>query len=209
MARLALIPQERRFYDLFEQAAANLVQAATQLLDLLEHFQDVPQKVQRIRDLEHVGDNITHELMAQLHRTFVTPLDREDISLLAHSLDDIMDFIDAAAVSILVYRIKAPTEKALQLARLVLQCAEVVDRSIRKLRHRARFQSILQDAVEINRLENEADQVYREALMDLFDNHTDAVEIIKLREIYDQLEGATDRCEDVANVLEGVVLKYG
>ena len=120
-----------------------------------------------------------------------------------------MDFIDAAAVSILVYRIKAPTEKALQLARLVLQCAEVVDRSIRKLRHRARFQSILQDAVEINRLENEADQVYREALMDLFDNHTDAVEIIKLREIYDQLEGATDRCEDVANVLEGVVLKYG
>jgi predicted phosphate transport protein (TIGR00153 family) len=208
VARLALIPQERRFYDLFEQAAANLVQAATQLVDLLEHFQDVPQKVQRVRDLEHVGDNITHELMALLHRTFVTPLDREDISLLAHSLDDVMDFMDAAAISMLIYRIKAPTEKARQLARLIVQCTEVVDHAIKKLRNRGGFRDILNDAIELNRLENEADQVLREALMELFDNHTNPVEIIKWREIYEQLESATDRCEDVANILEGVVLKY-
>lgn len=209
MARLSLVPQERRFFDLFEQGAANLVEAADMIRDLLEDYRDVPEKVERIRELEHIGDGITHELMAQLHRTFVTPLDREDITQIAERLDDVVDLIDAAAVSMVLYRIPAPKDRACQLGVLIVECAKVVQRAIGKLRHRRSFQSMLQDAIELNRLENEADQVLRSALMELFDNSTDPVEIIKWREIYEQLETATDRCEDVANVLEGIVLKYG
>lgn len=209
MARFSLIPQDRKFFDLFEQGAANLVQAGEAIRDILEDYQDIPGKVEHIRELEHIGDSITHELMAQLHRTFVTPLDREDISQIAERLDDVVDLIDAAAVSMVLYRIKAPKERALQLANLIVECTQVVERAIRKLRHRASFPSMLQDSIELNRLENEADQVLRSALMELFDDSTDPVEIIKWREIYEQLETATDRCEDVANVLEGIVLKYG
>ena len=209
MAGLSLIPQERKFYDLFERASANLVESGEALRDLVEDFQSVEQKVEHIRDLEHVGDSITHELMNLLRRTFITPIDREDISQIANSLDDVVDLIDAAAVSMVLFRIREPKEKAKQLAALIVECTQVVDRAIRKLRSRRNFPSMLQDSIELNRLENEADQVLRSALMELFDNHTDAVEIIKWREIYEQLETATDRCEDVADVLEGIVLKYG
>jgi len=209
MAGLSLIPQERKFYDLFERASANLVESGQALQDLVEDFQGVEQKVEHIRDLEHVGDSITHELMNLLRRTFITPIDREDISQIANSLDDVVDLIDAAAVSMVLFRIREPKEKAKQLAALIVECTQVVDRAIRKLRSRRNFPSMLQDSIELNRLENEADQVLRSALMELFDNHTDAVEIIKWREIYEQLETATDRCEDVADVLEGIVLKYG
>ena len=209
MAGLSLIPQERKFYDLFERDSANLVESGEALRDLVEDFQSVEQKVEHIRDLEHVGDSITHELMNLLRRTFVTPIDREDISQIANSLDDVVDLIDAAAVSMVLFRIREPKEKAKQLAALIVECTQVVDRAIRKLRSRRNFPSMLQDSIELNRLENEADQVLRSALMELFDNHTDAVEIIKWREIYEQLETATDRCEDVADVLEGIVLKYG
>ena len=209
MAGLSIIPQERKFFDLFERGTANLVLAGEALQDLLDNFQEVPQKVEHIRDLEHIGDSITHDLMNLLRRTFVTPLDREDISEIANSLDDVVDFIDAAAVSMVLYRIEKPQQKARELAALIVECTHVVDRAVRKLRHKGSFPSMLQDTIELNRLENEADQVLRAALMELFDNNKDAVEIIKWREIYEQLETATDRCEDVANVLEGVVLKYG
>ncbi len=131
------------------------------------------------------------------------------MAAIAERIDDVVDLIDAAAVSMVLYRIQAPKEKARELGALIVECVNVVERAIRKLRHRGSFQSMLQDAIELNRLENEADQVLRRALMELFDDNTDAVEIIKWREIYEQLETATDRCEDVANVLEGIVLKYG
>jgi predicted phosphate transport protein (TIGR00153 family) len=209
MAGLSLIPQERRFYDLFERASANLVESSLALRALIEDFTEVQQKVEHIRDLEHVGDSITHDLMNLLRRTFITPLDREDISEIANSLDDVVDLIDAAAVSMVLFRVESPKEKARELAALIVSCAEVVDRAIGKLRSRKEYQSMLQDSIELNSLENEADQVLRAALMELFDNHTDPVEIIKWREIYEQLETATDRCEDLADVLEGIVLKYG
>ena len=209
MARFSLIPREAKFYDFFEQDVANLVTAAKELMDLFENYDDVETKVSRFIDLEHQGDVITHQIMGQLHRTFVTPLDREDIALLANSLDDIMDFIEGAARTAVLYRIARPTESARKLAAIIFNVTTELNKAILCLRHRNKFKQILEHCVEVNRLENEADNVHHAALAELFDNATDIVDIIKWREIYEQLESATDRGEDVANALEGIVVKYG
>lgn len=209
MARFSLIPREAKFYDFFEQDVANLVTAAKELMDLFENYDDVETKVSRFIDLEHQGDVITHQIMGQLHRTFVTPLDREDIALLANSLDDIMDFIEGAARTAVLYRIARPTERARELAAIIFKVTAELNKAILCLRHRNKFKQILEHCVEVNRLENEADNVHHAALAELFDNATDIVDIIKWREIYEQLESATDRGEDVANALEGIVVKYG
>lgn len=205
--RFRLIPREERFFDLFEAGAANVVEAAQALVDLLEHYQDVSGKVQRLADLEHRGDTITHELMARLHRTFVTPLDREDISLIGEHIDDVVDLIEGSATAMMVYRIKEPTPYALKLGQVILKAAIEVNNAVRMLRDRKQYRNILGICVELNRLENEADVVLRSALVDLFENGTDVYDLIKWRELYESLETATDRCEDIANALEGIVLK--
>ena len=146
--------------------------------------------------------------MAQLNRTFVTPFDREDIALLAHTLDDVTDFIHAAADAMLIYKVESPTRRAKELADIIVQAAAEVERAIPQLRHRAELEKVLPRCVEINRLENVADEVFRSALVELFDETKDVAQIIKWREIYEHMESATDRCEDVSNVLEGVALKY-
>lgn len=209
MARFSLIPREAKFYDFFEQDVANLVTAAKEIMDLFENYDDVETKVSRFIDLEHQGDVITHQIMGQLHRTFVTPLDREDIALLANSLDDVMDFIEGAARTAVLYRIARPTERARELAAIIFKVTTELNKAILCLRHRNKFKQILEHCVEVNRLENEADNVHHAALAELFDSATDIVDIIKWREIYEQLESATDRGEDVANALEGIVVKYG
>jgi len=210
------IPKEEKFFDLFEQGAQNLVEASNLLIDLFEHFEAPEEKVQRISQLEHEGDNITHRIMEQLNRTFVTPLDREDISLLAQRLDDVMDFIEGAASAMLIYDIASPTQRARELARTLLQATLEVNKAIPLLRRRSQLKQILKYCVEINRLENESDRIIRSALAELFHsvkncelpNYCPIVDIIKWREIYEHIENASDRCEDIANVLEGVVLKY-
>jgi len=197
------------FYDLFEQETANLVTAAEKLVDLFEHYEDVEAKAKQLKDLEHEGDIITHEIIQRLHRTFVTPIDREDITLLAQSLDDVMDFIEAAGRTAHLYSIAQPTERARELARIVAKIAYKLCEVMPRLRHRDQFPWILKQCVEINTLENEADDVHHAALVELFEVcHLDACEVIKWREIYEHLENATDRGEDVANVLEGIVLKH-
>jgi len=197
------------FYDLFEQETANLVTAAEKLVDLFEHYEDVEAKAKQLKDLEHEGDIITHEIIQRLHRTFVTPIDREDITLLAQSLDDVMDFIEAAGRTAHLYSIAQPTERAQELARIVARIAYKLCEVMPRLRHRDQFPWILKQCVEINTLENEADDVHHAALAELFEVcHLDACEVIKWREIYEHLENATDRGEDVANVLEGIVLKH-
>ncbi|TEU17737.1 MAG: DUF47 domain-containing protein [Dehalococcoidia bacterium] len=197
------------FYDLFEQATANLVIAAEKLVDLFDNYEDVEAKAKELKELEHKGDVITHEVVARLHRTFVTPIDREDITLLVHRLDDVMDFIEAAGRTAFLYRIAQPTERAQELARVVLKMARKLNEVVPRLRRRDQFPWILKQCVEINTLENEADDVQHTALAELFEVcHLDACEVIKWREIYEHLENATDRGEDVANVLEGIVLKY-
>jgi len=193
---------------MFEKSAGNLVMAAGKLVDLFEDYRDVEKKVKRIKELEHEGDTITHEIMKHLHSTFVTPIDREDIALLAHGMDDVMDFIDAAARTAFLYRIEQPTPKARELASVILKVTYNLNEIMPLLHDRKYFKQILEQCVEINSLENEADDILHASLVELFDNCNDALEIMKWREIYGHLESATDRAEDVANVLEAVVLKY-
>jgi predicted phosphate transport protein (TIGR00153 family) len=206
--RFSLIPRNYRFHDLFEQDARNLVLASEALTDLLEHFQNVDLKAGRIRELEHQGDEITHELYLQIHQTFVTPLDREDIAALAERMDDVMDSMEEAAAAIRIYGIERPTPVAKSFADLVrLQCIQI-ERAIGNLRRRSDMKRIHEQLVEINRLENEADRLFRNARADLFRNEVDPTDIIKWRDIYTHLEAATDSAEQVAQVLEGIVLKH-
>lgn len=209
MAKFSLIPRDMEFYDLFEKETGNLVTAAEKLVDLFENYENVVAKAKELKNLEHEGDVITHEIIARVHRSFVTPIDREDITLLAHSLDDVMDFIEAAGRTANLYCVAKPTERAKELAGIVVKMAQKLNEVVSRLRHRDQFQWILEQCVEINTLENEADDVEHAALAELFEVcHFDACEVIKWREIYEHLENATDRGEDVANVLEGIVLKH-
>jgi predicted phosphate transport protein (TIGR00153 family) len=209
LAKLSFIPRDMEFYDLFDQETANLVVAAEKLVDLFNNYENVEAKAKELKELEHKGDVITHQIIARVHRSFVTPIDREDITLLAHSLDDVMDFIEAAGRTAWLYHIAQPTERARELARIVDKMARKLNEVMPQLRHRDKFKWILERCVEINTLENEADDVQHAALAELFEAcRTDACEVIKWRELYGHLEDATDRGEDVANVLEGVVLKY-
>jgi len=197
------------FYDLFEQGTSNLVVAAQKLVDFFDNYENVEAKAKELKDLEHQGDVITHEIIARAHRSFVTPIDREDITLLAQSLDDVMDFIEAAGRTANLYHIAQPREAARELARIVVKMAMKLNEVIPRLRRHDQFPWILKQCVEINTLENEADDVQHAALAELFEVcSTDTCEVIKWREIYDHLENATDRGEDVANVLEGIVLKH-
>ncbi len=208
MVKFPFIPREEKFFDLFEQSARNMVKIARELKELLDSWENVAIKVAEITELEHEGDSITHQIVAQLHRTFVTPFDREDIALLSHVMDDVTDFIHAAADAMLIYKIAQPTPRAKELADIIVQAAAEIERAMPLLRRRSELKKVLEHCVELNRLENMADKVFRSALGELFDDTKDTAYIIKWREIYEQMESATDRCEDVANVLEGVALKH-
>ncbi len=209
MSRFPFIPREEKFFDLFEESALNMVKVARVLKELLDNWKDVEQKVDEITRLEHEGDTITHQIIAQLHRTFITPFDREDIALLAHSMDDVTDFMHAAVDAMLIYRISQPTQRAKELVDIIVQATEEIEKAMPQLRRRgADLRRVMERCVELNRLENMADRVYRSALAELFADSTDMAHVIKWREIYEHLESATDRCEDVANVIEGVALKH-
>jgi predicted phosphate transport protein (TIGR00153 family) len=206
--KFPFIPREEKFFGLFEDSAQNVVATAQALKNMVDTWGNVEGRVGEITELEHKGDTITHQIMAQLNRTFVTPFDREDIAQLAQSLDDIVDFIQAAADAMLVYKVKQPSQRAKELADIIVQAAAEVARAMPHLRCRAELKQTYERCVEINRLENMADRVFRAAMAELFDNTADIADVIKWREIYEYMESATDRCEDVANVLEGVALKH-
>lgn len=208
MVRLPFIPKEHKFFELFEESAQNTEKAARALKEMMDDWQFIDSRVAEITEMEHQGDTITHQVISLLHRTFVTPFDREDIALLAHTMDDVLDFIHSAADAMFIYKIKNPTERAKQLADIIVQGTVEVEQAVRGLRRRKELKRIMEGCVEINRLENAADRVYRAAIAELFDNTEDIAEVIKWREIYAHMESATDRCEDVANVLEGVALKH-
>ena len=200
-----LIPKEERFYDDFT-AMAEQIRHGAQLLDaMLKPERPLWDKADEIRELEHKCDFLTHEIIQRLNRTFVTPLDREDIHELARSLDDVMDAIDASATILKLYHIESVRPGARELSRLVSDSAEQLVRATQALEKR---RGVAECAVEINRLENEADRAHQAAVQALFHDERDAVVIIKWKEIFDFLEQATDRCEDVANVLESVIVKH-
>ncbi len=206
--RFSLIPRSGRFYDLFEETARKLVTASEALADLLTHFENVETKTAHIKDLEHEADNITHEIYLQVHKTFVTPLDREDITALAQRMDDVMDYMEGASTAIHTYGITEPTVAARGLADLIRLQTVQLEKAVSTLRRRGKLKSILELLREINRLENEADTLFLNSMAELFKGEMNSVDIIKWRDIYEQLEAATDSCEQVAYVLEGIVLKH-
>lgn len=208
MPRIPFIPRNERFYELLHDSARNLLVAAEALVDLMQHFHNVESKTSHLAELEHNGDNITHSIVKLLHKTFVTPIEREDIALLAERMDDVMDLVEGAGMAMCLYNIKEPTQRAVDLADIIRLMAVNVEQAINRLGKRGGLREILPYCVEINRLENVADDIFRKATAELFEDEVTPVEIIKWREIYDQLEEATDRAEDVANVLEGIVLRH-
>jgi len=206
--KFPFIPREEKFFELFEGSAHNMVKAAQKLQQLVTTWENVEERAGEITELEHEGDSITHQIREQLYRTFVTPFDREDIALLANAMDDVVDRIRDAADAMFIYKVNRPSQNARELSAIIVQAATEVERAIPQLRHRAELKQILERCVEINRLENMADRVWRTAMSELFDGTMDVTEIIKWREIYESMESSTDKCEDVANVLEGVALKH-
>jgi uncharacterized protein len=201
-----LIPRETKFFEMFEEIAGNLVEGAQALNELLHNYdyERMPRAVEHIKEIEHRGDDMTHRILVKLNQTFITPFDREDIHLLASSLDDVLDFIFAASDRLLNYKIAQPSPSAKILASIILKQTEELRKAVGLLSNNGR---LLNHCVEVNRLENEADQVSREAIGRLFDNSSDAITLIKLKELLEILEEASDKAEDVANVLETVVLK--
>ena len=208
MPSFSLMPKEGKFFKLFEESAQNAVDVAQKLKDLLYTWDNIEDRVAVIADLEHKGDNITHQIATELHRTFVTPFDREDITLLSQSLDDVTDFIHQAADFMFLYNVEQPTQRAKELADVITEITLETQKAVGQLTKHIDQTQMLKHCVEVNRMENVADRIYRAALAELFADTTDVRLLIKWREIYEHMETVTDRCEDVANVLEGVALKY-
>jgi uncharacterized protein len=203
---MRLIPREEKFYDDFQALADELQRGALLLEEMLAPERPVWDKADEIKEVEHKCDFLTHEVIQRLNRTFVTPLDREDIHALARSLDDVMDAIDASAALVRLYRLESVRFGARELASIITASTRQVRLALGAMEKR---KGVVAHAVEINRLENEADRAHQMAVSRLFDEERDPIMVLKWKETLDFLEDATDRCEDVANVLEGVIVKHG
>ena len=201
-----LIPKEESFFDLFEELSGVLLKAGGLLAEATERFETLPENAKRLERLEHDGDQITHEIITRLNRTFITPIDREDIHGLTTALDDVLDLIEAATERFILYKVSSITPQAQEIAKVVQQQVRQIHEVMPKLRH-LRHERIMEHCIEINRLENVGDRLLRDAFAALFNGNPDPIYVIKWRELYEFLESATDKCEDVANVIEAIVLK--
>lgn len=203
------LPREDDFFGLFERHAALTVEGAREMRRLIAGGQDVPALAARIKQIEHETDVITHTCVERLHKTFITPLDRDAIHQLITRMDDVMDYIESAAIAVSLYELTEMTAPARALADVLVRATEAVAVAVAGLQHvKRRADDILKACIEVNRLENEGDEILRGALAELFRGATDPLLVLKWKEIYEALENATDRCEDVANVIEGVVLEH-
>ncbi|OGD13205.1 MAG: hypothetical protein A2V76_07440 [Candidatus Aminicenantes bacterium RBG_16_63_14] len=205
--KFRMFPKEQKFFELFRQDAANLREGALALQELIDHYEDVEAKYERIKRIEHQGDNITHEIFTKLRETFITPLEREDIHDLASGLDDVLDCIEGVASRMCYFKLSRPTPEVKKLVDVIRKAVEQIFEAIDNLESLGHVHAFCK---QINILEYEADVVCREAIADLFDKAETPAEIkdlIKLKEIYTRLEIAADRCEDVANVIEGIIVK--
>ena len=200
-----VIPREMKFFDMFVEMANNLTTGARVLVDLLQRPNDLPATVQKIKDIEHQGDDLTHALLKKLNQTFITPFDREDIHRLASSVDDVLDFINAAAERMLLYKIHNPPPAAGKLAEIIVRQSEEIAAAMTMLEKDQ--EGVLAHCVKVNQFENEADTVCRAAIGALFESEKDPITLIKMKELFEVLETATDKAEDAANVMEAVVLK--
>jgi hypothetical protein len=205
--KFSLIPGEEKFFILFEQSALNSVKIALQLKDLTYLWENVKERVGTITQFEHQGDAITHQIMALLNSVFITPFDREDIVVLAQSLDDITDCIHAAAESMLIYNVQQPVIEARQLSDIIVQATMEIEKAVGEIRTRIDPEKINRCCIEVNTLQNTGYNLYRSLMGDLFNYTGNIADIIKWREIYGHLEAALARCEDASNVLEGISIK--
>jgi predicted phosphate transport protein (TIGR00153 family) len=202
------LPRDEDFFGLFERHAALTVEGAREMRRLVQGGQNIRELASRIKELEHETDVITHSCVERLHRTFITPFDRDDIHRLITRMDDVMDFIESAAIAVMLYELTEMTDPARQLADVLVRSTEAVAIAVKGLKTVKQPQAILDACIEVNRLENEGDEILRSALADLFRGATDTLLVLKWKEVYEALENATDRCEDVANIIEGVVLEH-
>lgn len=198
------LPHDGEFFGLFQRQAENIVTGAQAFVRMLEHYTGVPEQVQRIKAIEHSGDEITHQIFRKLNQTFVTPFDREDIHELASTMDDVIDLIDAAASRFVLYRISYVRDGTVELCKVLAAATLEVKEAVRTMQSPDKA---LQRVIEINRLENECDRICRTLIAQLFEEEKNSVEIIKWKEIFEVIETAVDKCEDVSNVIESVILK--
>ncbi|HKU37578.1 MAG TPA: DUF47 family protein [Polyangiales bacterium] len=204
---MRLLPRDESFFDEFEKLGRKTVEGCKAFVALVEAPNDVQGQAKKVSDIEHECDRITHTVVAKLHTTFITPLDRNDIHRLVSKMDDVMDYVEAAAERLALYDIHSMTKEVADLAQVLLTSSERVCEAVSGFRDLKHPQKILDKCIEINRLENEADSLLRASLARLFREEKDPITILKWKEIYELLETATDRCEDVANIIEGVVLE--
>lgn len=195
------------FFDIFDRAALNITKAATLLVALMENFDNLDERAKEIYEVEQEGDILTHEIMKSLHKTFLTPIDREDIYALASRMDDVLDLIWGAVDRLVIFKVKESTPEAVKISKDLLKTSEVMHKAIHKLKEK-NYSHVQDYCIEINRLENRVDREFRDALAKLFDEEKDPILIIKWKEIYEHLENCSDKCEDVANIIEGIVLKH-
>jgi uncharacterized protein len=201
---IRFLPRDTKFFDLFAELSAAMNEGARLLRSILEDPYDLEKRVAQMQDIEHRGDKATHAIIAKLNTTFITPFDREDIHRLASSLDDVLDFVNSAATRLVMYKITQPPVTAAELAGIIVLQGEELARGVSLLE---KNDGVLKHCDEVNRLEDEADKVSRMAIGVLFDREKDPIQLIKIKELYEVLETATDKAEDAANVLEAIVLK--
>jgi predicted phosphate transport protein (TIGR00153 family) len=208
MARFQILPAETKFYDWFEKGSANLLEAARLFKDLVDNYERPSTKLVALAETEHQGDFIVREVRDLLRKTLITPLDHDETQGLVNALDDAVDIIEQAAIQMVIYQVENPTDEAHELCELILHATEEINLAMPLLRDKKSFSQIQKHVVEVNRLEREADAVYRRALEKLVaTSRNDWFEFTRWKDIYEKMEDATDYCEDVANVLQAVVLK--
>jgi hypothetical protein len=202
-----LIPQEKHFFDMIERQSKNVLEGVDALVNMLEHYNEIEKKREKIKQIENEGDKMVHDIFSELNKTFITPIDREDITKLTSSLDDILDNLEAVSERLIIYEIKKPPQYMLEFAQILQKTTRNVNQGINLLRNFKEAKQIRGFCKEINTLENEGDILLRKATAELF-KKKDPIEIIKIKELYDDMEAAIDRCEDVADVIGDILVKY-
>jgi predicted phosphate transport protein (TIGR00153 family) len=203
---MSVFSKDRNFFELFNKVAANISHAATILVAIMEHFTNLDNWAKDVHEIEENGDMLTHDIIKKLNKTFITPIDREDVHALASKLDDILDFIWGTAERLAVFKMKESTKEAVIMSKVLLTTVELVQKAIQKLKEK-NYSHMQEYCVEINKLENKMDRIFRDALGHLFEEIKDPILVIKWKEIYEHLENASDKCEDVADILESIAIK--
>lgn len=204
---MSLIPKDKGFFDLFDRQSAELVEAGRLLQKVSRDFVHLQEHAETFGELEHEADITAHEIISKLNRSFITPLEREDILALTHGIDEIVDLIEAAIGKARIYHVTEPTKHMEHMAEIIMKSTLTIQKAVRELRDPKHADRILSYCIEINRLENEGDFAFRSAIEELVTNHVDAFNFVRMKEIYEALEDAIDQCEDIANLIEGIIVK--